>query len=142
VFSWIQTLMLRPLPGVPDQERLMVLAGQTRAGDLRAFSVPDVRDLQAADLPVSVAAFDMQAMNLAGRERPERVWAALVTGDLFDVLDVRPVLGREIQLNNRAFTVVGRARGRRRGPDGGAARGVTIMDFTGKRLPTVKDRNF
>ncbi len=143
VFSWVQALVLRPLPGVPDQERVLVLAGQSRSGDLRAFSVPDVRDLQAADLPVSVAAFDMQTMNLAGRERPERVWAALVTGDLFDVLGVRPVLGRgfrpeedrtpethpvvvlghrfwqsqldgdpkivgrEIQLNNRAFTVVG-----------------------------------
>ncbi|HVR97016.1 MAG TPA: ABC transporter permease, partial [Thermoanaerobaculia bacterium] len=157
VFSWIQALVLRPLAGVPDQERVMVLGGQARSGDFRAFSVPDVRDLQAADLPVSVAAFDMQTMNLAGRERPERVWAGLVTGNLFEVLDVQPVLGRgfrpeedrtaathpvvvlghrfwqsrfagdpkvvgqEIQLNNRAFTVVGVAPEGFAGPFAGLA---------------------
>jgi len=94
VFSWIEGVLLEPLPGVPHQERLRVLWAQARNGDGRSLSVPDVRDFQKIQGPLSLTAFQINAVSLTGGERPERVWCGLVTGNMFDVLAVRPFLGR------------------------------------------------
>ena len=97
VFSWIQGMVLEPLPGVPDQGRVVMLTGQSRGGDQRSFSVPDLRDLIASDLPVSVLGFDLRAVSLTGGDRPERAWASLVSGNFFEVLGVRAAVGRTFQ---------------------------------------------
>ncbi|HEX7184295.1 MAG TPA: ABC transporter permease [Thermoanaerobaculia bacterium] len=94
VFSWIQSMLLEPLQGVPDQDRIRIITGMSRSGDMRSMSVPDIRDIQKMDAPLSVVAYQMTSLNLTGGERPERVWASVVTGNVFDVLEVRPVLGR------------------------------------------------
>lgn len=94
VFSWIEAVLLEPVHGVPEQGGLRVLAGRARNGDQRSLSVPDVRDIQKMDGPLSAVAFTMSPANLTGGERPERVWSSLTTGNLFDVLGVRPILGR------------------------------------------------
>ena len=94
VFSWIQGVLLEPLPGVPRQGEIRVVWGSARNGDLRSLSVPDVRDMQKMQAPLDVAAYQLSRANLTGGERPERVWASLVTGNLFSVLQVKPVLGR------------------------------------------------
>jgi predicted permease len=98
VFNWIQNVLVRPLPGVPAQERVLVIDGHARNGDSRSLSVPDVRDIERemekTHGPLSVIAYQMSAANLTGGVRPERVWTSLVTGNFFDALQVRPVLGR------------------------------------------------
>ena len=94
VFSWIQTMLLEPLRGVPDQDRIRIITGVSQSGDVRSMSVPDVRDIQKMDGPLSIVAFQMTSLNLTGGERPEKVWASVVTGNVFDVLEIRPVLGR------------------------------------------------
>lgn len=94
VFSWIRGLVIEPLPGVADQGRLLMLSGLNRAGESRSLSAPDVRDLLREQLPVEITAYDMEPMNLTEGERPERVWGMAVTGNFFEVLGVRPAVGR------------------------------------------------
>ena len=94
VFSWIRGMILEPLPGVPDQGRVVMLSGESRGGDHRSFSVPHRRDLIASDMPVAVVGFDLRAVSLREGEQPERAWASLVSGNFFDVLAVRAAVGR------------------------------------------------
>jgi putative ABC transport system permease protein len=94
VFSWIEGVLLKPLPGVPHQESLRVIWGRARDGGLRSLSVPDVRDFQKIQGVMSLTAYQMDAVSLTGGERPERAWCGLVTGNMFDVLEVRPFRGR------------------------------------------------
>src|SRR6267378_4671237 len=47
-FSWIQTVLLRSLPGVADGDRLVVIAPRHVSGNLiDTMSYPDVQDLAA-----------------------------------------------------------------------------------------------
>src|ERR1041384_4555155 len=47
-FSWIQSVLLRSLPGVADADRLIVIAPRHVSGNLiDTMSYPDVQDLAA-----------------------------------------------------------------------------------------------
>ncbi|MES1240375.1 MAG: ABC transporter permease [Acidobacteriota bacterium] len=97
VLSWVRGILVEPLPGVPDQERVRVLWGKSRSGDDRSMSVPDLRSL--ADDPalrdvIQVTGFDLMTVSLASGDRPEKVWGSIVTGNHFDVLGVPAALGR------------------------------------------------
>jgi macrolide transport system ATP-binding/permease protein len=98
VYSWTQALFLAPLPGVSDQETVRIFTGRTRDGSQRSLSVPNFRDLQKAaresGMPVQVAAHSLTPVHLMEGERPERIWASVVSGNFFDVLGVRAAAGR------------------------------------------------
>jgi macrolide transport system ATP-binding/permease protein len=94
VFSWVKGLILEPLPGVPDQQRIGVLSCLSRNGQDLSLSLPDLRSAQALEGPFSVVAFDVKPMNLKAGEQPERVWGSLVSGNFFDVLGVGAATGR------------------------------------------------
>jgi putative ABC transport system permease protein len=94
VYRWIEGLVVEPLPAVPEQGRILVASGQSRGGEGRSVSVPDYRDLARSRLPLAVTVFAMQPMSLTGGERPELVWGSLVSGNFFDVLQVRAEVGR------------------------------------------------
>src|SRR5437868_10650944 len=46
VFSWIHTVALEPLPGVPDGRHLMLIEQRTRSGLLEFASSAEWRDLR------------------------------------------------------------------------------------------------
>lgn len=94
VLSWIRGLLLEPLPGVPRQEELLVVSGESRSGDHRSLSIPDARSLDEDQDRARVVAFEVVPMSLTAGETPERVWGSIVTGNFFDVLGVRAALGR------------------------------------------------
>jgi len=99
IFSWIETMVLRPLPGVPDTDRLVVLNGSSRTRSNLSISYPDFADLRS-QLPAGVSgllAHRLQPMTLRSGAEPERVWGSLVSGNYFDVLGVRAALGRTFQ---------------------------------------------
>jgi predicted permease len=99
IFSVINSLLLKPLP-FPDAERL-VLVWQARANDPNSrniISAPNYWDWQRQnDVFEKMAILDSagKGYNVAGvGGEPERVSGVRVSADFFDVLGVKPSLGR------------------------------------------------
>jgi macrolide transport system ATP-binding/permease protein len=100
IFSWVDALVLSPLPGTQRPAELVVLKFATATRDDLSFSYPnyrDVRDSQPGGL-TGIAVKDMLAVSLrVGTNAPERIWIEVVSGNIFDVLGVRTALGRPLQ---------------------------------------------
>jgi macrolide transport system ATP-binding/permease protein len=96
IFSWVETILLKPLPRVADQGRLVSLRGTTPTRSDLSFSYPNFQDLRAAK-PAGledVIAFRAAAMNIRAAGDPIRVWGEIVTPNFFDVLRIQAALGR------------------------------------------------
>src|SRR5262245_38347571 len=116
IFSLVNALMLRSLP-VQEPERLVqVMLGATRVSWTNPLweQVRD-RDRQLFD---GAFAYSHQRFNLARGGEARLVWGVMASGAYFDVLGVRPVLGR-------TFT---RANDIRTG-DGTDARQVAVISY-------------
>jgi predicted permease len=91
IFSWINATLLNPIPGVSRPSE-MVAVEMGRAG---SFSYPDFLDLRDRNNSFGgMTAFAFAPASLTGDGKPERIWATLVTANYFDVLGVKPALGR------------------------------------------------
>ena len=99
IFSWIDAVLLSPLPGVPRASELALVrfASPTRT-DL-SFSYLNYRDVRdAAPHGLSgLAVMAMMPLGLRAGGDPERVWAQVVSGNFFDVLQVPAARGRTLQ---------------------------------------------
>jgi predicted permease len=96
IFSVVRGVLLRPLP-YADGERLAVM----RLPDLRSgnadlgFSVPELADLGAQVRGLDgLVEYHSMSFTLFGGSEPERVQTGVVSAGFFDVLGVRPLLGR------------------------------------------------
>jgi predicted permease len=94
-FTWIDTVLLRPLGGVSEPERLVNLSSVTPGGDLVPNSYPDYRDfrdnLHQLD---GVAVTRPAAFSVGKTDHAERVWGEYVSGNIFAVLGVKAEAGR------------------------------------------------
>jgi len=97
MFTLLRGTVLRPLPN-RDGDRLVYLRQAARAvGTKNAlFSVPEVNDFRSATSLSAVAEYSsVLPFALVGKDgRTVRARTAVVTGNYFDVLGLRPVLGR------------------------------------------------
>jgi hypothetical protein len=97
MFTLLRGTVLRPLPN-RDGDRLVYLRQAARAvGTKNAlFSVPEVNDFRAAASLSAVAEYSsVLPFSLVGKDgRTVRLRTAVVTGNYFDVLGLRPVFGR------------------------------------------------
>jgi predicted permease len=97
VFSAIDALLLRPLPGVRQPDELVQLYRSYRSGmDFGSNSIPhfmDVRDRSGGAFS-GVAAWTFAPMNLSASGRPQRVMGAMVSANYFSVLGVSASRGR------------------------------------------------
>ena len=95
VFSWTRAVLLHPLHGVAESERLVTIETLTAAGGYIDSSYPDFRDYRdQAQLLAGVIAFHDRPLSLGEDDQPERVWAEFVSGNFFNMLGVRPRAGR------------------------------------------------
>jgi predicted permease len=94
IFTWVKSVLLNPLPGVPEASRMFVVAGQARNGDDRSFSYPNFRDIRAQATTFSPILQDEVALSVSDGQRADRAFGMLVSGNYFDVVGTRPVLGR------------------------------------------------
>jgi putative ABC transport system permease protein len=94
IFSVVYAVVLRPLP-LREPDRLM-LVGEIYDGVPRVMSVGNYVDANAAvtGFEHGLAALNYANVNLADETTPERVVGARVTANYFDVMGVRPALGR------------------------------------------------
>jgi len=94
IFSAVYAVVLQPLP-LRDPSRLL-LVGEIWEGRPQVMSVGNYVDTNAAvpDFDNGLAAVNYANYNLADETAPERVVGARVTFNYFDVMGVRPMLGR------------------------------------------------
>jgi putative ABC transport system permease protein len=95
VFSWVRTILLDPLPGVRNPGRIVTLETVAPSGELIDSSYPDYRDFRDHTRALAGAiAFKERPLELGPDGATQRVWALMVSGNYFDVLGVKPALGR------------------------------------------------
>ena len=96
VFSWIDGTMLRPIPGARDTGELVSLQrGERNFSPTPPFSYLDYRDLREQNHTFAgILAYHHDWITLTGGAQPERVYIANVSANYFDVLGIKPMLGR------------------------------------------------
>jgi putative ABC transport system permease protein len=96
MFSVAHATLLRPLP-YPDADRLVAIHERqlTSGADIVQVSYPNYLTLRdAARTLERIAVVRFSEVVLRGSDDPARIGAAFASPDLFDVLRVRPALGR------------------------------------------------
>ena len=95
IFSVIYGVLLRPLP-YKDGHRLVVLNQQARLNNVNSlgFSVKEFQDYRDQNKTMEMVEHHAMSFILYGRGEPERVQTSVVSANFFDVLGVKPILGR------------------------------------------------
>jgi predicted permease len=95
VFSVVNGVLLRPLPHA-DGDRLVYLrhSAQLAGIDNERFSVPEIIDFREAASFTDLAEFSASSYNLTARGEPQQILAGIVTGNFFEVMGLRPEVGR------------------------------------------------
>src|ERR1700723_3609778 len=98
IFTVINGVLLRPLPYANPKQIVHVDLTAARIGpDPIGFSVPEVRDYrEQSHLFSDLAEYHSMTFTLLGGKAAERVMTGVVSANYFNVLGVRPVLGRLI----------------------------------------------
>ncbi len=95
-FTMVDHVLLRPLP-FPDQDRLVKLYEDHSLSCCKDYDVApaNFRDWKRMNTSFeSMGAYRGSMVNLVGEGEPRQLAGAVVTGDLFSTLGVKPVIGR------------------------------------------------
>jgi putative ABC transport system permease protein len=96
IFSVVYGVLLRPLP-YPESHNLVILNQAYAERETGTFGISQANVAmyrERSHVFEKIAAYISTGFNLTGVDQPQRVLAANVTFDLFDVLRVQPLLGR------------------------------------------------
>src|SRR6267378_5496998 len=98
ILSWIQTILLKPLPGVSGASNFLLVEPRTETGGYPGASWLEYRALQT-QVPAlrDVVAFQMVPFNVGERGQTERTHGQLVSGNYFSALGLKPAIGRFIR---------------------------------------------
>jgi len=100
VFSWVQAVLLHPLPGIQHSDRLAAIETIMPNGEYHTSSYPDFRDYRDQNQVLSgLIGFELVPVNMtwAANNQEQRVWGEIVTENYFDVLGVHAERGRLFQ---------------------------------------------
>src|SRR2546427_3096608 len=115
IFSVVRGVLLRPLVN-RDQDRLIYIRQSAKGIGVENvhFSVPELRDLQARVKTLSAFGdFSTIEFTMLGLGEPRSVRAGVVGGSYFDVMGLRPVMGRLLNA----------------GDDGPRAQGAAVLTY-------------
>ena len=102
VYSWLDAVLVHPLPGVEKVNELVAFEGVASNGQPVTTSYADFRDFRDhATLIVGPAMARQTAFNVGEKESADRVWGQFVSGNYFDVLGVKPTVGRAFLPNEQ-----------------------------------------
>ena len=97
VFSAVDALLLRPLPGVRAPNEIVQLY-RAWPGDMKygSNSVPHFQSLRerTKDVFTDVAAWSFEQLSITTSARPQRVFGEMVSANFFSLLGVTPIKGR------------------------------------------------
>ena len=95
VFGVLDAVVLRPID-VPNADRVMTLAHADQ--DYPIFSYPEVRDVRDQNSVFSaVAGITIQNFGMEANGSTRPVWGYQVSGQYFEVVGIKPYLGRLLQ---------------------------------------------
>lgn len=97
VYAWLRTAVLRPLTGVADQSRLVVLSTTTEEKRPIEVSYPDYRDFTEGQHQADYSACRVLTVSLKTGAVPTRGWIEAVSGNFFRVAGAQPFLGRLLE---------------------------------------------
>jgi predicted permease len=98
IFSWIQLMMLEPIPAVSGASKFLLIEPHSETGGYPGASWLEYRDLQA-QLPAlrDIVAWEMAPFNVGEKGRTDRTFGQLVSGNYFSALGIKPAIGRFIE---------------------------------------------
>jgi putative ABC transport system permease protein len=96
IFSLVRGVLLRPLVNRGEDRLIYIQQSAPGYGQEEvAFSVPEVQDLKASVKSVgSFGEFSRMGFTMIGLGEPREIRAGVVDGSYFEVMGLRPVLGR------------------------------------------------
>src|ERR1700678_4363459 len=96
IFSVVRAVLLRPLAN-RDEDRLLYIR-QSAPGlgaDNTAFSIPEIQDIGSKLKSISeLGTFSEMDCTVVGLGTPRELHAGVVDGNYFQVMGLRPILGR------------------------------------------------
>src|ERR1700732_374065 len=111
IFSIVRGVLLRPLAN-RDEDRLLYVR-QSAPGigaDNTTFSVPEIKDMDSALKSIKeFGTFSAVDFTILGLGEPREIRAGVVDGNYFDVMGLRPVLGRLLNPNDDGPNAAGAA---------------------------------
>ena len=96
IFTLVRGVLLKPLVN-RDENRLVYIRQSAPSGgqDNTTFSVPEIKDIEGGVRSVSeFGDFSTMDFTMVGLGEPRVVHGGVVSGNYFDVMGLRPVLGR------------------------------------------------
>jgi len=98
VFSWLQAIVLKPIPGVENSGSFYHVEPVSDTGTYPGLSWAEYRDLKPKLQSIEeLVAFRMAPLNIGEAGRTERTYAQLVSGNFFTSLNLQPAAGRFIR---------------------------------------------
>src|SRR6516162_9499096 len=111
IFSVVRGVLLRPL--VNREEGSLIYIRQSAPGigvENATFSVPEIRDLrQRSKTVTAIGEFSTITFTMVGLGEPRTVRAGVVTGNYFEVMGLRPALGRLLTAGDDGPSAAGAA---------------------------------
>jgi predicted permease len=111
IFSLVRGVLLRPLVN-RDEDRLIYIRQSARGigAENAAFSVPEIQDLRERIKTLSAFGdFSTIGFTMVGLGEPRSVRAGVVSGSYFEVMGLRPVLGRLLDKRDDGPSAAGAA---------------------------------
>ena len=94
IFSGVSAFIFRPLP-VPEPDQLVRPMETADHGSSDSFSYPDFADYRdQSTVFEGLVAEDLVQAAIGTQNQNDVIWGQVVSGNYFDVLRVRPILGR------------------------------------------------
>ena len=94
IFSAVNAVLLKPMP-FPESQQLVDLAETFKPDGFGSVSVPYFEDWKNQNTVFAgMSAYVFTSFNLEGGDTPQRIPGIRVSANYFDVLGVKPVLGR------------------------------------------------
>ena len=95
IFTWINSALLNPVPGLERPSEVVSLTLSKPGDNPFPFTYPDLEAMRHGQQSFAgIAACSFAQMALTGKGKPERVFGMVASANYFDVLGVRPILGR------------------------------------------------
>ena len=111
IFSVVRGVLLRPLANRDEDRLLYVRQSATGIGaDNTTFSVPEINDMGNGLKSIKeLGTFSAIDFTIVGLGEPREIRAGVVDGNYFDVMGLRPVLGRLLNPNDDGPNAAGAA---------------------------------